>query len=131
VSDIANNDRDERGLFRRGNTVSRNNGGGNPNVKCMAELKKALIACATEEDIQSLYKTLLAAALAGDVQAATLLLDHVVGRPSQNVEISGPEGDPVKFDLRAFTATIATALADHPEAQIKLAAALNGVNTDG
>jgi hypothetical protein len=69
------------GTFMPGHTLSRGNGGGNPNVRRQAELKKALIACGTEGDIQKLYATLLTAALGGDVQATKLLLDHLVGRP--------------------------------------------------
>jgi hypothetical protein len=123
-------DRDDRGLFRPDNTVSKGVGG-NPNSKRMAELKQALIACGTVEDVQKLFAALLAAALDGDTPAAKLLLDHLVGRPAQTVEVSGTEGEPVRFNMAAFMAVITTALADYPEAQYKLAAALKGVRPDG
>jgi hypothetical protein len=82
--------RDRFGYFAPGNRIGRD--GGNPNSRRMAELKRALIACGTQEDIQKLYSTLLTAALEGDVQAAKLLLDHLVGRPSQSIELTGAEG---------------------------------------
>lgn len=85
------NGRGQFGQFERGNKLSIGNAGGNPNGKRMGELKRALIGCGTEEDIQKLYKTLMAAALGGDVQAAKLLLDHLVGRPSQSIELTGME----------------------------------------
>ena len=132
MSTDAASERDwQTGQLQPGHKVSVGNRGGNPNYKRMSELKRALIACGSEEDIQKLYASLLAAALEGDTSAAKLLLDHLVGRPAQTVEVSGTDGDPVKFDMRAFTAIITTALADYPEAQYKLAAALRGVKLDG
>jgi hypothetical protein len=125
-----NSGRDERGLFKAGNTISKGVGG-NPSVKRMAELKRALVDCGTVEDVQKLYAALLTAALGGDTSAAKLLLDHLVGRPTQSVEVSGIEGEPVRFNMAAFVGVIQTALADHPEAQYKLAAALRGANHDG
>jgi hypothetical protein len=122
--------RDERGLFKPGNTISKGVGG-NPNSKRMGELKQALIACGTAEDVQKLYAALLTAALAGDTPAAKLLLDHLVGRPSQTVEVSGIEASPVTFNMAAFVGIIQTALSDHPEAQTKLALALKGAKLNG
>jgi hypothetical protein len=126
MSDISNGNRDPMtGHFRLGNKLGGQ--GGNPNAKRMAELKKALVACGTEQDIQDIYKTLMAAALGGDVQAAKLLLDHLVGRPSQSVEISGFEGDPVKLDMQNLTATLLVALKAFPEAKIAVARALYSI----
>jgi hypothetical protein len=57
----------------------------------MAELKKALIECGSAGDVQKLYGKLMDLALAGDVQAIKLLLDHLVGRPSQSIELTGTD----------------------------------------
>jgi hypothetical protein len=124
---VVSGDRDpQTGYFRPGNRLGGQ--GGNPNAKRMAELKRALIACGTEDDIQKLYKTLMAAALGGDVQAAKLLLDHLVGRPSQSIEVTGIEGDPVKIDMANLTTVILGALSSHPEARYAVAAALRGIS---
>ena len=125
----ANNGRDpQTGLFRSGHAFSKGNAGGNPNGKRMAELKRALIACGTEEDVQKLYAALLTAALGGDTPAAKLLLDHLVGRPSQSIELTGIEGDSVKIDMANLTTVILGALGSHPEARYAVAAALRGIS---
>jgi hypothetical protein len=118
------NGRGDRGWFAQGNKLA----SGNPNAKHHAALKKALIECATVEDVQNLYKALMAAALGGDVQVAKLLLDHLVGRPSQSIEVTGIEGDPVKIDMANLTTVILGALGSHPEARYAVAAALRGIS---
>jgi hypothetical protein len=123
------NGRDERGLFKPGNQFSK--GFGNPSVRRMAALKKAFIECVTEEDVRKLYASLLAAALDGDTQSARLIMDHALGKPVQALEVTGTEGSPVTFNMAALVGVIQTALADHPEAQYKLAAALKGAKLDG
>jgi hypothetical protein len=122
--------REPNGLFAKGNTLSKGVGG-NPNVKRQAALKKAFIECVTEEDVRKLYASLLAAALGGDTQSARLIMDHALGKPVQVLEVTGTEGEPVTFNMAAFVGVIQTALADHPEAQYKLAAALKGAKLDG
>jgi hypothetical protein len=99
-------------------------GNGNPNAKRQHELKKALMACATETDIQDIYKSMLRAAKTGDVAAAKVLLDHLLGRPSQSVEISGPDGEPAKLNLSSLTAVILTALGPDHDARWRVAEAL-------
>ena len=108
----------EGGLFAKGNTISK--GFGNPNAKRMSEYKKALIACGSEEDIQRLYSTLMAAALAGDVQAAKLLLDHLVGRPTQPIEVTGAGEAPIQTDITAIVAIIQQEEPD-PDRRLKIA----------
>jgi hypothetical protein len=111
--------RDERGLFKPGNTISKGVGG-NPNTKRMAELKQALIACGTVEDVQKLYTALLTAALAGDTPAAKLLLDHLVGRPTQPIEVTGSGPTPIQTDITAIVAIIQQEEPD-PDRRLKIA----------
>jgi hypothetical protein len=47
--------------------------------------------------VQQLQK----AAIAGDVEAAKVLLFMTFGRPAQRHEISGPEGGPMEVDVSA------------------------------
>jgi hypothetical protein len=60
-------------------------------------------------------------AIGGDVAAAKVWLDHVVGKPVQAVELSGPDG--AALDLPAIVSTIMIALGDDPTARVKVAAA--------
>ena len=110
----------ETGRLLPGHRVSVGNAGGNPSAKRMSELKKALIACGTEDDVQKLYAALLAAALDGDTPAAKLLLDHLVGRPTQPIEVTGTGPAPVQTDIRALVAIIHNEVAD-PEQRLRIA----------
>jgi hypothetical protein len=112
--------RNDGGQFASGHTFSRGNAGGNPNHRRMSELKRALIACGTEEDVQKLYAALLAAALDGDTPAAKLLLDHLVGRPTQPIEVTGPGPAPIQTDITAIVAIIQQEEPD-PEKRLKIA----------
>jgi hypothetical protein len=116
-----NPERDERGRLLPGSTVGKNAlGGGNPNVKRMAEYKKALMDCGSDDDIRELYGVLMSAAKGGDVQAAKLLLDHLCGRPSQTVELSGLDGGAIRTDVAAIVAIIREEEPD-PERRAKIA----------
>lgn len=124
MSDMHPTERNEQGRFAPGNMISKL--GGNPNAKRMSEYKRALIACGSEADIQKLYTTLMAAALAGDVQAAKLLLDHLVGRPAQAVEISNADQHVDKSQGTKLTAIFLSIIGDDPEKRAAFAAALRG-----
>ncbi len=126
----------ETGTLLPGHRISVGNRGGNPNAKRMAELKQALIACGTVEDVQKLYAALMAAALDGDVPAAKLLLDHLVGRPTQPIEVTGTGPAPVQTDIRALVAIIHEETPD-PEMRLRIARRIlqlgqqTEVNADG
>jgi hypothetical protein len=57
----------------------------------MKELRRALLECATEEKVKAVEESLHELAVGGDVAAAKVWLDHVVGKPLQAVEVSGPD----------------------------------------
>jgi hypothetical protein len=69
------------GRFTGGNRF----GKGNPHARRMAALRQAFLSAATEERMRELGEKLFAAALAGDWQAAKLLLPFVIGRPADAV----------------------------------------------
>src|SRR5262249_60160154 len=66
------------GRFTAGNKFAR----GNPHARRMAALRQAFLSAATEERMRELGEKLFAAALAGDWQAAKLLLAYLAGRPA-------------------------------------------------
>jgi hypothetical protein len=108
------------GYFAPGNRIGR----GNPGNRRMAELRRALLDCATDEDIRALYGSMMAAAKEGDVAAARLLLDHLVGKPKQSIELTGADGDPLGLDVAGLTRIVLVALAGHPEAKLAVSEAL-------
>ena len=107
------------GRFGAGNTISQ----GNVGNKRMKELRRALLDAVTPEDVQAVAKTLKELAVAGDVPACKVLLDHVIGKPVQALELSGPEGS--SLDLTTIVSTIMIALGDDMDARIKVAAAFH------
>jgi hypothetical protein len=119
--------RDPRGWFAKGNKIA----AGNPMNLRMRELKQALLDCATEADIRDLYASLMESARAGDTAATRLLFEYLCGRPTQGIALSGPEGEPLA--IGAIIAVVTEALADHPEARTKVAAAFHqlGRSRDG
>jgi hypothetical protein len=117
------NGRTPGGRFALGNAFAR----GNPNTRRMHELRHALLAAVRPEDVQAVGAKLLELARAGDIQAARLWLEFVVGKPSQAIELSGPEGEPVGLDWDRLQTTLLTALTRFPEARVEVAMALRGL----
>jgi hypothetical protein len=77
------------GRFTSGNRF----GKGNPHARRMAAMRQAFLSAATEERMRELGEKLFAAALAGDWQAAKLLLPFVIGRPADAVNPDGLDRD--------------------------------------
>ena len=94
------NDRTLDGRFAPGNAISQ----GNLGNKRMKELRRALLECATEEKVKAVEESLHELAVGGDVAAAKVWLDHVVGKPVQALEVSGPDGQ--ALNLPSIVSTI-------------------------
>lgn len=71
------NGRDDRGRFAEGNR----GGPGNPHAKRVAKLRSALLDAVTEDDLQAIIAALVRKAKGGDIMAAKILLDRVLGKP--------------------------------------------------
>jgi hypothetical protein len=111
------------GRFAPGNRASR----GNPLARRMFQLRRSLLDAADPEAVARVGRKLAALAEAGDVQAAKVWLDYVVGRPAQAVELSGPAGEPLGVDLGGLHAALMATLAPFPEARVRVALALKGL----
>jgi len=81
------------GRFTAGNRY----GKGNPHARRMAALRQAFLSATTEERMRELGEKLFAAALAGDWQAAKLLLSFVIGRPADAVNPDALDRDEWKL----------------------------------
>jgi hypothetical protein len=112
--------RDLRGMFAAGNRLSK----GNPSNRRMAELRRAIHDAVTEADVKDVIKSLGDSAKAGDVIAAKVFLEFVVGKPTQPIEVSGPDDGSVNVD--AFMARIMVGLSAFPEARRHLARVVLG-----
>jgi len=71
------NGRDDRGRFTTGNT----GGPGNPYAQQVGRLRSALMSAVTEDDIRAVVEALVKKARKGDVTAARVLFDRVLGKP--------------------------------------------------
>lgn len=73
------NGRLPNGRFMKGNA----GGPGNPHSQRVAELRNALLAAVTADDVEKIITALIKAAKAGDTVAAREVLDRTIGKPSQ------------------------------------------------
>lgn len=73
------NGRGARGRFGPGNQAAK--GRPNPHAKRVSELRSAFLEAVTPDDIREVVAALKAQALEGNVQAARVLLDRVLGPP--------------------------------------------------
>jgi hypothetical protein len=104
---------------------------GNANNRRMAVLRKALLDSASPEDVQAVGSKLAELAKAGDVQAARVYLEHVIGKAPQSVEVTGPDGASLGLDWSQVEAAVLAALAPFgDQARFAVALALRGVVTD-
>ena len=116
-------DRWPNGQLKKGANL----GGGNTFARAQQAFKKTLVTCATEDDVKAVYASLLSAAKGGDVAACRLFLEHLVGRPSHSVELTGSDGGSLKLDLARLTTVILTALGPDSEARYKVAEAFSNM----
>lgn len=70
-------ERDENGRFVKGNS----GGPGNPFAARIGRLRSVLIDAVTEEDMRETIRAVVEAARGGDLAAAKLLFDRVLGPP--------------------------------------------------
>lgn len=72
------------GYFLPGNQIGR----GNPFARAQQGLKSALWHAVTREDIEVIARALIDQARGGDLAAICILLDRLLGRPTQAIEMS-------------------------------------------
>ena len=78
-SQAASGGRDNRGRFGPGNKA----GTGNPYAKRVAQLRSAMMATVTEQDIAEVITKMLQLAKGGDMVAAKELLLRTLGKPTE------------------------------------------------
>jgi hypothetical protein len=121
-----NGGRTREGRFGPGNQYAR----GNPQNRRVAEFRQSLLDATDSDTVVRVGKTLSDLAVAGDVTAAKVWLEFVIGKPPQAVELSGPDGEPLGVDWERLQATLLGALGRFPEAKVAVAVALRGLAVD-
>jgi hypothetical protein len=105
------------GKFAPGNK----GGPGNGMARRMHAMRKVFADCVTEDDVKDAYAELMKAVRAGDMTAIREFFDRTLGKASQAVEISGPDGS--SLDLTTVVSVIMLALGDDQDARGRVAAA--------
>lgn len=80
------------GKFKPGNKL----GKGNPFAGRVAKLRAIALDAVTEEDMKEVIATLIRKAKEGDIAAAKLLLDRIIGRAPLDIQVAflDSEGNP-------------------------------------
>jgi hypothetical protein len=95
------------GRFAKGNPGGR----GNPVSRHIAVLRQALLNCVTEEDIIAITKAVIEEAKAGNMPAAKLIFQYVLGKPGSAPELDGAESR----GMQAPIANSSNGKADEPK----------------
>jgi hypothetical protein len=109
------------GRFEPGNRFST----GNSIAQRTRELRRAIFDAVQAGDVEQVIRKLMEQAKAGDTASAKLFLEFTCGRPSQSVEVTGRDGEPLGGpDLSMVISSVMAALAPFPDARVALAASL-------
>jgi hypothetical protein len=111
------------GTFARHNKL----GKGNPSFRRMQELRKSLLDAADPGTLQNLFRRLAELGMAGDTQAARLYIEHCVGKPTQSLALTGPDGEPFGVSITQLQAVMLEAVRDIPDAAVRLSHALRAL----
>ena len=77
------NGRDNRGRFTPGNK----GGTGNPYAKKAAQIRKALYEAVSADDIRGIVDAIKDKAAAGDLRAAEIILDRLLGKADIGIDV--------------------------------------------
>ncbi len=72
-------------------------GPGNPHPKKVARLRTKLFEWVTDDDLKEVIDELVAMAKGGDIQAIKELLDRMLGKANQPIEVEGEESSDEKM----------------------------------
>ena len=79
------NGRNAQGRFVAGNS----GGPGNPHAQRVAAVRAALMEAVTDEDLRQIVQALVLKAKGGDTMAAREILDRLLGKAKQEVQMGG------------------------------------------
>ena len=103
---------------------------GNPVAHRMNQLRTMAVKAQKPEDVLAVFASLLKAAVNGDVPAAKVYLDFIIGRPIQKIELTGADGEPIGIRIDILSMAIFQTLQDYPEAQTLVALTIQRVAAD-
>lgn len=101
-----------------GGALLRSGGPGRPKTRdtVVGRIRAAL---ESEEPDKAILDALIAKAVKGDTKAIELCLHYGIGKPTDKVEVSGPEGGPIQSQSLDLTDRERSALQDAIDAELK------------
>lgn len=80
-----------------GGALLRSGGPGRPKARdtVAGKLRESLFGTGSDKDAKGIVDALIAKALKGDTRAIELCLHYGIGKPTDKVEVSGPDGGPI------------------------------------
>jgi len=85
--------RDGKGRFLPGNRL----GQGNPVYKRQAKYRRAFEDAVSEDDMADIARAMVAAAKKGDVVAARLITDYLLGKPVTPISVESTSAHPIRL----------------------------------
>jgi hypothetical protein len=95
-------------------------------------MRSHLLAAISGEHVAAIGRTLAHQAVEGDTAAAKIILEYVVGRPAQQIELSGLDGEPLGISFDRVLGAILVAVEPYGiEARVAVAAKIRELIGDG
>lgn len=114
------------GKFAKGNAFAQ----GNPLAAKVQQLRRVLLDVVTVKDLEKVCRKLITLAKAGDLVAIRELMDRLFGKSKTAIELTGADGEPLGVSMAALQGAVLEALADHPDARLKVAAKLKSISAN-
>ena len=89
--------KDKPWLFQKGNNAAKGRSG--KYNKQVHDLKRVIHEECTPEEMRKVIRSMLRKAKKGDLSAANMILDRLIGKPNQSVEVSSTGNDSNYKDL--------------------------------
>ena len=90
-------DRDARGRFKPGNKAAKN--GGRPSKPREERYTEILREAVTFAQFERIVRRIAQKAERGDLPAAKLLFEYIIGKPPQQYQLTGRDGGAIELDL--------------------------------
>jgi hypothetical protein len=117
--------RNANGTFSKGHRFGK---GGNPYHKEQARLRAVLYERVSDEDFREMVERQVELAKGGDKVAFKILVEHLIGKPIQAVQLSGPEGEKLEgVSIADVQLAVIEALSRHPQARAEVAEAFKSL----
>jgi hypothetical protein len=97
------------GRVLAGSKLAVGNKGSNPAFRKTHELRRLVTEAVTDDEAKDAFRRLLDLGMGGDVPALKIVLEYLIGRPAQPIEVTSPDGS---LELPVIVSVILAAVGD-------------------